>query len=491
VGFHLNVTREDYLAAIARIKDYIASGDTYQVNYTCHARFAADLDPLDYFLAMVASHPVPYAAYLDIGEAQILSLSPELLLAKRGDTLKTKPMKGTRKRGRTAAEDEALRVELTTSLKDRAENLMIVDMMRNDLGRICEVGTVETPVLFEAEKYRTVWQMTTTVTGRLREGVGLGGVIAATLPGSSVTGAPKKRTMEIINELEPEARGVYCGAVALFLPNGDFTLNLPIRTLVHREGEYDLGIGAGIVWDSGAQSEYEETLLKSQFARRLTPELRLFETMLVSRGPGLPGPAIAYEADHLARLQQSAGYWDFPFEAETARAEIQQFVATMRDAGIVKLELAQDGGLHFTSRPLPPPPAGPVRLVISDERTDADDRLLYHKTNQRALYDATRAALPEGVFEALFRNEAGNLTEGTITNLFVKRGGRWLTPPLMDGLLPGVWRADFMARHGASEEHLTPEMLAKAEAIVIGNSVRGEIAVGEVVCEGRRVYPVG
>jgi len=269
---HLNVTRDEYGAAIAAIKDYIAAGDTYQVNYTCHARFAAALDPRDYFLAMVRSHPVPYAAYVNLGPAQVLSLSPELLLDKRGPHLRTKPMKGTRPRGRTPAEDAALRAELTTSLKDRAENLMIVDMMRNDLGRICEIGSVAVPILFEAEQYGTVWQMTTTVTGQLRDDLGLADIIAATLPGSSVTGAPKRRTMEIIRELEPEPRGVYCGAIGLFTSDRDFTLNLPIRTLVHRDGQYDLGIGAGIVWDSDPQSEYEETLLKSQFARRLAPE---------------------------------------------------------------------------------------------------------------------------------------------------------------------------------------------------------------------------
>ncbi len=509
----LNVTRDEYVAAIARIKDYIAAGDTYQVNYTCHARFAADLDPLDYFLAMVASHPVPYAAYLDIGEAQIISISPELLLEKRDATLKTKPMKGTRKRGRTAAEDEALRAELMTSLKDRAENLMIVDMMRNDLGRICEVGSVAVPTLFEAEKYRSVWQMTTTVTGRLREEVGLAGVIAATLPGSSVTGAPKKRTMEIIHELEREPRGVYCGAVALFLPDGSFTLNLPIRTLVHRDGQYDLGIGSGIVWDSDPLGEYDETILKSQFARRLSPELRLFETLLVAARFIAPGGAmsdaaagdlpegainraatVAYEAEHLARLAQSAAYWNIRFDAAQARAALHAWVESHAgDApSIVRMELDQQGALHFTGRPLPPLPAPPVRVLISDARTDSADRLLYHKTSQRALYDSERErAIGGGFFEVLFRNEAGNLTEGGISNLLVKLAGRWLTPPLMDGLLPGIWRADSMAQHGAIEEHLTPEMLEEAEEIVIGNSVRGAITVDEVVLDGRRIYPVG
>jgi len=499
----LNVTRDEYCAAIARIKDYIAAGDTYQVNYTCHARFAADLDPLDYFLAMVRSHPVPYAAYLNLGDTQIISLSPELLLEKRGPILKTKPMKGTRRRGRTPAEDAALRKELTASLKDRAENLMIVDMMRNDLGRICEVGSVATPLLFEAEKYRSVWQMTTTVTGRLRAGVGLAEIVVATLPGSSVTGAPKQHTMEIIHELEREPRGVYCGAIGLFQPgegsqpHGDFTLNLPIRTLVHRDGRYDLGIGAGIVWDSDPLDEYEETLLKSQFARRLTPDLRLFETMLVARvGPDAPAHAyhVAYEAEHLARLAQSAAYWGFPFDLEAARDALHAWVEahTGDSPCIVRMELDQEGGLTFTGRALPPAPEPPVRVLISDPRTDSGDRFRYHKTNQRALYDTAREqARREGCFEVLFRNEAGNLTEGAISSLFVRRGGRWLTPPLMDGLLPGIWRADFAARNSAAEEHITPEMLTEAEEVVVGNSVRGAITVDEVVCEGRVLYPVG
>jgi para-aminobenzoate synthetase/4-amino-4-deoxychorismate lyase len=489
----LNVTRDEYCAAIARIKDYIAAGDTYQVNYTCHARFEAELDPLDYFLAMVRSHPVPYAAYLNLGEAQIISISPELLLEKRGPILKTKPMKGTRKRGRTLAEDAALREELTVSLKDRAENLMIVDMMRNDLGRICEVGSVETPLLFEAEKYHSVWQMTTTVTGRLATTRGAGHpgppvslaeIIAATLPGSSVTGAPKQHTMEIIHELEREPRGVYCGAIGLLRPDGDFTFNLPIRTLVHRDGHYDLGIGAGIVWDSDPLDEYEETLLKSQFARRLTPDLRLFETLLIHADG-----SVAYEAEHLQRLQQSAHYWDYPFDAAAAREALRESAAALASPSIIRMELDQDGGPHFTTRPIPAPPAEPVRVLISPERTHSADRFLYHKTNQRALYDTAREqAMPEGFFEVLFCNEVGNLTEGAISNLFVRVGEGWLTPPLMDGLLPGIWRENFMAQNGAVEEHVTPELLAEAEEVVIGNSVRGTIRVDEVVLEGRTIY---
>jgi para-aminobenzoate synthetase/4-amino-4-deoxychorismate lyase len=474
----LNASRDRYRDAIAAIKRYIAAGDTYQVNYTCHARFALDVDPLTYFLLLADAHPVPYAAYLDAGRFQVLSLSPELLLSRRGDALRALPMKGTRKRGRTTMEDAALAEELVRSEKDRAENLMIVDMMRNDLGRICRTGSVAVPALFTAEKYRSVWQMTSTVTGRLQPGTGLRAILAATFPGSSVTGAPKRRTMEIIRELEPEPRGVYCGAFALLSPGGDFTLSLPIRTLVHRGGHYDLGIGAGIVWDSDPDSEYEETLLKSDFALRPITGLRLWETLLVAADG-----AIQYEAEHLARLAESATYWDFSLNPDEATARLHAFVdALPTRPRVVRMELAADGSLYFADRPAPEPPPQRVRVLLSPERTHSSDRLLAHKTNRRALYDRERArALQQGCFEVLFCNEQGSLTEGAITNLFVSLNGQWRTPPIAAGLLPGIWRAAFLAQTGAREEAIPVETLKRAEKVIIGNSVRGAVEVGEIV----------
>lgn len=478
ISARLNVSREQYQAAIAAIKGYIAAGDTYQVNYTCHARFAMDLDPLAYFLLLAEAHPVPYAAYLDTGEFQVLSLSPELLLSRRGNGLRALPMKGTRKRGRTTEEDAALAAELVSNPKDRAENLMIVDMMRNDLGRICQTGSVAVPALFRAEKYRTVWQMTSTVTGRLQPGTTLGVILAATFPGSSVTGAPKRRTMEIIRELEPEPRGVYCGAFALLVPGGDFTLSLPIRTLLHRDGHYDLGIGAGIVWDSDPESEYEETLLKAEFALRPMTGLRLWETVLVEADG-----AVRHEAEHLARLARSAAYWDFPLNPDEAAARLHACVAALPTRPrVVRMELSADGGLHFSDRPPPEPPKEPVRVLISSRRTNSADRLLAHKTSCRALYDRERAwALERGFFEVLFCNEHDALTEGAITNLFVYLDGQWRTPPVSAGLLPGIWRAEFLVQTGAREEPIPLASLQRAERVIIGNSVRGPIRVGEVV----------
>ncbi len=479
----LNVSETDYRAAIARIKDYLAAGDTYQVNYTCHARFALPVAPLAYFLALIRSHPVPYAAYLNLGDQQVLSLSPELFLQRRGDLLESRPMKGTRPRGRTLSEDEAMREELLASEKDRAENLMIVDMVRNDLGQVCVAGSVQTPRLFTAERYRTVWQMTSTVTGQAA-GAGLAEVLAANFPGASVTGAPKRRTMEIIRELEPEPRGVYCGALGLVEPTGDFTLNLPIRTLVHHEGEWDLGIGAGIVWDSDPQAEYEETLLKSSFAFRLLPDLCLFETLLLERNR-----RYAFLEEHLARLVASAEYWGFPCDPDWCRRALARLAHAGHVPIVVRLELDQQGALRFATRNLTPPPAEPVRLLLSSRCTDSSDRFLYHKTTSRALYDEERSsALARGFSEVLFRNDRGNLTEGAITSLFVRTPRGWVTPPVGEGLLPGIWREVFLSQTGAHQQPLSPEDLVQAEEILLGNSVRGAIPVGGIWDEEGRCW---
>jgi para-aminobenzoate synthetase / 4-amino-4-deoxychorismate lyase len=361
--------------------------------------------------------------------------------------------------------------------KDRAENLMIVDMVRNDIGRVSRIGSVRVPALFEAEKYRTVWQMTTTVTGEAREDASLRDIFAATFPGASITGAPKHRTMEIIRELEPDPRGVYCGALGLLAPGGDFTFNLPIRTLVHHEGRYLLGIGAGIVWDSDPRSEYDETLLKSRFAFRLEPDLRLFETILLDACGEL-----THLEEHLQRLARSAEYFDFPCDLSDLRERLASFAREIEPPAVVRLELADDGAVSLHARPAPAPLSEPIRVVLSHRRTDADDRLLLHKTSRRALYEEERARLPDcGADEAIFANTDGKLTEGAITNVFVRSGDGWVTPPVTDGLLPGVWRAAYIAEVGACVRSVGLAELLDAEAVVVGNSIRGAMRVGEIV----------
>ncbi len=487
-GEHLNVSRASYETAIGRIRELIAAGDTYQVNYTCHARFSLNVDPSELFLVLLDSHPVPFAAYLDLGDAQILSLSPELFLSRRGETLESRPMKGTIRRGRTKEEDMELAAALRASEKDRAENLMITDMVRNDLGRICRTGSVRWPAVFCVEKYRSLMQMTSTVIGKVRDDVGLSGIFEATFPGASITGAPKHRTMQIIRDLEPEPRGVYTGAICLFLPGGDFTCNLAIRTLVHEGGFFDLGVGGGIVWDSRAESEYEEALLKSRFLSNITLGLTLFETMLLDESRDY-----RFKAEHLKRLGDSAEYWDYPFDLRTTKRRMAEFARRASQVPVVvRLQLRADGTMTFEERKLSPAPSSPVRLLLAEGITDSRDRFLYHKTNRRTFYDAEReAATSSRFFEVIFSNERGCVTEGAITNLFARFGERWVTPPVFDGLLPGIWREAFIRQVGAQERSLTGAELQTADEIVVGNSVRGGVVVGEVWGGGKMLWSVG
>jgi para-aminobenzoate synthetase / 4-amino-4-deoxychorismate lyase len=550
----LNVDREEYTSAIAWVRDYIAAGDTYQVNYTVRARYdlsastgceapsagrrrpggsvaelapgaargagaagsaaAPPLDPLDYFLALVVRQAVPYAAYLDLGDTQVLSLSPELFLRRDGDVLESRPMKGTRPRGVTHPLDVALAYELAETEKERAENLMIVDMVRNDLGRVSRTGSIHVPALFAVEPYRTVWQMTSTVQGQLQPGTSLGQIMRAVFPGASITGAPKHHTMEIIAEVESEPRGVYTGTVALFAPGGDFTANIGIRTIVHRAGSCVLGIGSGIVWDAQAPAEYEETLAKGAFA--VAPAggdwrpsrtgdvaagsaapayeppcgqtgppaagedgLHLFETLLLEAGGHY-----RYLDGHLARMAASASALGFRFDREGAGAALQGLAEAEKRPLVVRMDLDREGIIELSTREAPPAPAAPVSLLVSPFRVDPDDPLLVHKTTRRGFYDREhRRAVAERCFDALFLNRLDQVTEGGITNIFARFGSTWITPPLADGLLAGVWRRAFMAEKGALERSLTLEQLLSADEILAGNSVRGAVPVVAILAD--------
>jgi len=520
----LNVSKDEYTRAIAAVRDYIAAGDTYQVNYTVRARYdlgaaagrpggtaeapaaAKSLDPLEYFLALVVRQAVPYAAYLDLGEAQVLSLSPELFLRRDGEMLESRPMKGTRPRGASHPLDVALAYELAETEKERAENLMIVDMVRNDLGRVSHTATIHVPALFTVEPYRTVWQMTSTVQGRLQPETSLGQLMRAVFPGASITGAPKHHTMEIIAELETEPRGVYTGTVALFSPGGDFTGNIGIRTIVHREGRCVFGVGSGIVWDAHAPAEYEETLAKGAFAvtppngewrppeagagartggigrRPLTPDdcpagLDLFETMLLQADGSFRHLEL-----HLARMAASAQALGFRFDRPAAEKALASLARAPSGPVVVRLALDAEGLMELSTRGVPVAPDGPVSLLVSPFRVDPDDPLLAHKTNRRGFHDREhRRAVAAGCFDALFLNRLDRVTEGGVTNVFARFGGTWVTPPVSDGLLPGTWRAAFLKEKAAVERSLTLDELLAADEIVAGNSVRGTLAVGALL----------
>jgi len=468
-----------YGRAFDRIKALIAAGDTYQVNLTFKAGFRLEGDPVALYRDLVAKQPVAYGALINTGAHWILSRSPELFVSSREGMLAARPMKGTLKRGRTLAEDEAGRAALAGDEKNRAENLMIVDLLRNDLGRIAEIGSVKVTDLFTVETYSTLHTMTSGISARRRPGITTTDVLANLFPCGSITGAPKLRAMEIIHDVEAGPRGVYTGSIGHFSPNGDLTLNVAIRTaVIDSTGNGEIGIGGGIVADSVAQDEYREALLKMAFFTEPARAVTLIETLLWDRADGY------YLLDrHLDRLQASATYFALPYDrtAILALLESQSFPEPR-----MRVRLTLDAsGPAVTSVPLPPNPEI-FRFAIAPERLDSQSLWLMHKTTNRAFYDEPRQRThaERGVDEVLFLNEHGELTEGSITNLFVERGGILLTPPLFSGLLPGTLRAELLATGKAEEQVLTLADLETAEAIWLGNSVRGLIRAEWMKFEG-------
>ena len=483
-GIHANVGQQQFTDAINRIRDYIAAGDTYQVNYTYRLRFDAFGSLFGLYERLRARQPVPYGALvaLDDGTA-VLSLSPELFVRHENGELTARPMKGTAPAaaGGDEAENARRAAALAADSKNRAENLMIVDLLRNDIGRVAQTGTVEVPALFEVRRYSSVLQMTSTVRARLRPDAAMADIFNALYPCGSITGAPKRRTMEIIAELEPAPRGLYTGAIGWFQPSdhgvGEFCMSVPIRTLALqapacgvRRGE--MGVGAGIVHDSEANDEFAECRLKARFLTGLSNDFELFETMHATREQG-----VRHLERHLQRLSASARYFGFACDEAAARAYIAAACNMMAPATPTRLRLAlnQAGAFAVQQGPLAPL-AGPVRVLLSGEATASGDIFLRHKTNLRARYDAAwRGAEAQGAFDMLFFNQRGELTEGGRSSVFVQLDGRWCTPPLSSGLLPGVMRAAMLEdpAWNACERIITRAMLARAEAIVVCNALRG------------------
>jgi para-aminobenzoate synthetase/4-amino-4-deoxychorismate lyase len=482
INFTPELTRAAYTQALTAIRDRLIAGDIYQANFTfrCHCA-ASPEEPERLFLSLCSRHPVPYAAFLNFGDRKILSLSPELFLERNREYIVSSPMKGTVKREPDADRDAQAACFLANDEKNRAENLMITDMVRNDLGRICRPGSVRVDPLFQVKTYRTVHQMISTVHGELADGVSLKDILGATFPAASITGAPKIRAMEVIAENEHSPRGVYCGAVGCFLSASSFCLNVPIRTLTWTPAETRLGIGGGIVLDSEPESEWREALLKSRFVHFTMPEFQVFETIGWEAGRGYLFPE-----EHLARMRKSQYYFGRPWREKEIRDALavaeKELHAQPQLPGHrgVRLTLTHDGAGHGEITPPRPPwrPEG-VRLKLAAIQVDSGDLFLYHKTTFREIFDREyRKALQEGFDEVLFCNEKGFLTEGAISSLFIRRDGQWLTPRLSNGLLPGVWRQAQLRLLEASEADLRPEDLEAAQEIRIGNSVRGGGQVG-------------
>ena len=454
------ISAADHAAAVARVHDLIAAGDIYQANLTFPADVAVHGHPLSLYARLRAGSAAPFGAVLFTGDLWLLSLSPELFFRMDARQLTARPMKGTARRGRFAAEDAARRAALAISPKDRAENLMITDLIRNDLSRIAH--GVAVPALFDVEAYPTVWQMTSTVTATAKPDVTAADVVAALFPCGSVTGAPKIRSMEVLADVEPAPRGAYCGSIGAISANGDALFNVAIRTLALPVGGSTarLGLGSGIVADSVAADEWAECLAKAAFLHH-RPLPDLIETMRVENGV-LPDLGL-----HLDRLAASAVH--LGHKLDRAALEPALHLAVAGHSGRARLLLAPSGGwsLHFSPPPSPLP--GPLRIDVVPLPVAADDWRLCHKTSDRAFYDDARRAA--GAAEVIFLRPDGLVTEGSFTSLFVERGGRLLTPPATLGLLPGILRARLLLEGRAVEAPLTTDDLAGG--FLVGNALRG------------------
>lgn len=462
-----------YLERFEEVQNKIRAGDIYQLNLTFKAKFNLQGSPLALYRDLRLKQRVAYGGLVDTGDATILSSSPELFIEQEGRVIETRPMKGTAPRAGTQSGDEDVRVALSKDVKNRAENLMIVDLMRNDLGRIADLGSVSVTDLFTVETFKTLHQMTSGVRAVLKDGVGLDDLLRAIFPPGSVTGAPKIRAQELIRALETEPRGVYCGAIGYFAPNGDSLFNVAIRTaVIDRNGAGEMGIGSGVVADSVGTKEYAECLLKMKFLTDPVRRFELIETMLYD---GLKG--VWLRDGHMQRLANSASYFAFAFDEAKIRTAIDAAIADAGDARMrVRLLLDEDGKVTVTNSPQPPQPADYVmRYVISDSRLNSGDLFLYHKTTRRDLYDREWAHFNEtlGADEVIYLNERGELAEGSRTSIFIKRDGKLVTPPLAAGVLPGVLRRSLIDDGRAFEADLTLDDLNRAKEVYLGNSVRG------------------
>lgn len=458
-----------HAAAVERIRRHIGAGDTYQVNFTFPLCARFEGDACAWFQAIAGRGHGGHSAYIDTGGFAVLSLSPELFFEIDGETTTCRPMKGTRPRGRWSAEDLALAEALAEAEKDRAENLMIVDMVRNDLGRIADPGSVRVARLFDIERYPTVWQMTSTIQARSR--AGLVETFAALFPSASVTGAPKINTCRIIQDLEPAPRGVYCGAAGWWGPGRQARFNVAIRTITvdRARGTAVYPVGSGIVWDSDPAQEYRECLQKAALLRPPAPPFELLETLRHD------GAGYHLLDGHLDRMAASAAYFGYPADPGAWRAALCDAARGFASEPLrVRMLLAADGALRMETHPLPPP--RPWRVALAPEPVDSANPFLYHKTTHRAVYDQARAAHPD-CDDVLLQNERGELTESCFGNLVLEIDGARRTPALPGGLLPGTFRGALLALGEITEATLRPDDLHRATRIWIINSVRGWIPV--------------
>ncbi|WP_449444658.1 aminodeoxychorismate synthase component I, partial [Ureibacillus acetophenoni] len=444
------VSVDEYHAAIASIKDSIEKGDTFQANYTIRLHSEFQGDDIALFQKLKRAQSSNYCAYINTGEHSILSASPELFFHIEGDEITTRPMKGTVLRGKTAAEDEENARWLYHSEKNRSENVMIVDLLRNDLGRIAEMGSVQVTKLFEIEHYPTVHQMTSTIKAKISPNTSYVDIFKALFPCGSITGAPKIKTMEIIADLENTPREVYCGAIGYFTPKGEAVFNVPIRTVVidQQTGQATYGVGGGITWDSTAEGEYHEVLAKASFLEKDVPDFQLLESLLLSDGE------FFLLDEHLSRLSLSAKYFGFPFNKEKIQDTLLNLVKGNHLGDYkVRLLLSKKGDITAEVQSINKSES-PLFVSLADKPVNKDNLFLYHKTTNRKVYeDFKRDSID--VFDVLLWNENGELTEFTNGNVVLEIDGSYFTPPIQCGLLSGTYREVLIKEGKITEKTLT------------------------------------
>jgi para-aminobenzoate synthetase/4-amino-4-deoxychorismate lyase len=463
-------SRETYVDRIHAIRNHIREGDVYQINFTGRMSFQFEGSALGLYRSLKQKQRVPYSTFIRTGHETFISLSPELFFHRSGNRMVTRPMKGTAPRGRTVTEDSANSMWLRNDAKNRAENIMIVDVLRNDLGKISNIGSVKTSNLHNVEKYDSLFQMTSTVGSELRENVRYYDIFNALFPSGSITGAPKRRAMQIIDALEETPRGIYTGAIGYISPSNEAMFNVAIRTAALRDSKGEIGIGGGITWDSNAEDEYLECELKSKFFLQPPEEFTLIETLFWDGTYRLPDK-------HLERLTSSAAYFDFPCDTGLIRQRLES-ITTEFDTGKqyrVRLTLDRFGSAEITWNEFSNELRSAPTVFISPVRTSSMDRFLYHKTSKRALYETSYMAAKEaGFFDVIFMNERDQITEGSRTNIFILKDNIYHTPPVTCGLLNGIYRQHMLRTLGnAVETILTVQDIHDADAVFVCNSLRG------------------
>lgn len=451
------ITQDEYAEQVARIKEQIKNGITYEVNFTYPSSLKTNASEIDLYHYLLQNQKTPYNAFLQNQYETILSFSPELFFTLHGNRILTKPMKGTVRRGKDSKEDAELKDFLYNDLKNRTENIMIVDLLRNDLGRISKPGTVSADKLFDIEQHKTLFQMTSEISSELKEGVSLNDIVEAIYPCGSITGAPKISTMQVIADTEKFPREVYCGTIG-YLHEDEVVFSVPIRILQKKNGERDYRYDAGsaITWNSTAEDEWNETLTKARF---LDADFSLIETGITD-----------FEM-HVERLKKSAAALGFRWNEDIENLGFDRSVVN-------RIELFKDGRFERTTRPIPAPRQNP-KIRISHKVNSANP-FLYHKTS-------IRLPAPKEVFDEIGVNEKGEITEGTFTNVGVQINGTLYTPPIECGLLNGITRQKLLREGAIQEKVLYPDNLRDAEKIYCFNSVRGMVEVE--LCEDSGATP--